>query len=210
MGSMHVVRALCQGLEGVEVYAADLNDERSAALRMLAEPVAQSNRLKLSVYNPGRDKLGISFNYIVLMAPVPALIPQAIASADRSAIINIFAGIPAEVSAPVDLDSVISKQVYFVGTSGSTLDDMKSVLAKVVTRQLDTNLLVAAVSGLDGAIDGIRAVEKNLMSGKIVVYPSCHGLALQPIENISGRVPLDNGRWNKRAEEALLNKHGST
>ncbi len=209
MGSMHVVRALSQGVDGVEVYAADLNDERLAALRRLAEPLAKRNSLKLTVYNPSRDKLGVSFKYIVLMAPVPALIPPAIAAADRSAIINIFAGIPADVTAPIDLDACIQKQIYFVGTSGSTLEDMKSVLAKVVSRRLDTNLLVAAVSGLDGAIDGIRAVEKNLMNGKIVVYPSCRSLPLQPLENVAAELPLEDGRWNKGAEEALLKAYGS-
>lgn len=209
MGSMHVVRSLCQGISGIEVYASDLNDARLEALRSLAGPLAKRNHLKLTVCNPSRDKLGVSFNYIVLMAPVPALVVQAIAATDKAAIINIFAGIPAEVSAPIDLDSYIRKQLYFVGTSGSTLEDMKTVLAKVVSRQLDTNLLVAAVSGLDGAIEGIRAVEKNLMSGKIVVYPSCHGLPLQTVETLGTELPLQDGRWNKGAEEALLNLYGS-
>lgn len=209
MGSMHVLRVLCQGVEGVEVYACDLNDERLSHLRDLAEPIAQRNHLKLSVFNPARDRFRISFKYIVLMAPVPSLIPPAIASAGTHAIINIFAGIPAEISAPIDLDAYIQKQLYFVGTSGSTLEDMKSVLGKVVSRRLDTNLLVAAVSGLDGAIDGIRAVEKNLLSGKVVVYPSCHGMPLQPLEKLSDDVPLENGRWNKGAEEALLKRYGS-
>ncbi len=209
MGSMHVVRALCQGVAGVEVYASDLNDARLEALRGLAEPLAKRNHLKLTICNPSRDKPGVSFNYIVLMAPVPALVAQAIVAADKCAIINIFAGIPADVSAPLDLDGYVQKQLYFVGTSGSTLDDMKTVLAKVVSRQLDTNLLVAAVSGLDGAIEGIRAVEKNLMSGKIVVYPSCRGMLLQPIETLGAQLPLDGGRWNKGAEEALLNLYGS-
>ncbi len=48
---------------------------------------------------------------------------------------------------------------------------MKAVLKKVASRQLDTNLSVAAIAGLDGAVDGIRAVEKNPMPGKIIVYP---------------------------------------
>ena len=165
------------------------------------------NRRKASIenikYNPSKDKLAEKFNYIVLMAPVPALVVQAIASAANRAILNIFAGIPANVTAEIDLDQYIAKQLYFMGTSGSVLEDMKQVLAKVIARQLDTNLSVAAVSGLDGAIDGIRAVEKNLMPGKILVYPSCHGLKLTPLTELGGKVPLENGHWNRQAEEAL-------
>ena len=138
------------------------------------------------------------------MAPVPALVAQAVPDAAPRAIINIFAGIPADKTAELDLDAYIEKQLYFIGTSGSTLDDMKLVLAKVVSRQLDTNLSVAAVSGLDGAIDGIRAVEKNLMPGKIIVYPSCHGLKLTPLTELGGKLPLEDGHWNKQAEEALV------
>jgi hypothetical protein len=57
---------------------------------------------------------------------------------------------------------------------------------------------------LDGAIDGIRAVEKNLMPGKIIVYPSCKGLKMTPLTELGGRLPLANGQWNKQAEEALV------
>ena len=140
------------------------------------------------------------------MAPVPVLVTQAVPSAAPHAIINIFAGIPADKTAEIDLDAYIEKQLYFIGTSGSVLEDMKQVLAKVVSRRLDTNLSVAAISGLDGAIEGIRAVEKNLMPGKIIVYPSCRGLKLTPLTELGDKLPLDDGHWNKSAEEALLKK----
>ena len=142
------------------------------------------------------------------MAPVPALVVQALATAAPWAIVNIFAGIAGHVTAELDLDAYIAKQLYFIGTSGSTLDDMKLVLAKVVARQLDTNLSVAAVAGLDGAIDGIRAVEKNLLPGKILVYPSCHGLKLTPLPELSGKLPLAAGAWTRQAEEALVKRGG--
>ena len=138
------------------------------------------------------------------MAPVPGLVAQAVQDAAPRAIINIFAGIPAHVTGEIDLDAYIEKQCYFIGTSGSTLDDMKLVLAKVLARQLDTNLSVAAVSGLDGAIDGIRAVEKNLVPGKILVYPSCRGLKVTPLTELGNKLPLQDGCWNKQAEEALV------
>ena len=171
-------------------------------LRGLAEPVATKNKLTLRCYNPQQDKLADAFNYIVLMAPVPALVAQAIPAAAPRALINIFAGIPADKTAPLDLDAYIDKRLYFIGTSGSTLDDLKLVLRKVVSRQLDTNLSVAAVAGLDGAIDGIRAVEKNTMPGKIMVYPALKGLKLTPLPELVPAVPL--GQWTKSAEETLL------
>jgi threonine dehydrogenase-like Zn-dependent dehydrogenase len=185
MGTMHVIRDLCQGVPGVTVYAGDLSDERLANLRRLA-PAA---RCYNSNTNPPTEK----FDYIVLMAPVPALVAQAVKDAAPKAIINIFAGIPADKTAEIDLDAYIEKQCYFIGTSGSTLDDMKAVLRKVVARQLDTNLSVAAIAGLDGAIDGIHAVEKNTMPGKIIVYPSVKGLKLTPVS-----------RWTAESEKELL------
>ena len=204
MGTMHVIRDLCQGVPDVTVFAGDLSDERLVMLGKLATPLAQKHKVSLRTYNPSKDKLAEQFDYIVLMAPVPALVVASVASSAKGAIINIFAGIAANVTANLDLDAYIAKQLYFIGTSGSTLDDMKLVLAKVVARQLDTNLSVAAVSGLDGAIDGIRAVEKNLVPGKILVYPSCHGLKVTPLTELGSRLPLQDGCWNKQAEEALV------
>ena len=204
MGTMHVIRDLCQGVPGVTVYGGDLSDERLAMLNKLAGPLAAKNKLTLRTYNPSKDKLAEQFDYIVLMAPVPALVVQAVQDAAPRGIINIFAGIPADKTAAIDLDAYIAKQCYFIGTSGSTLDDLKAVLKKVVSRQLDTNLSVAAVAGLEGAIDGIRAVEKNLMPGKILVYPDCKGMPLTPLTALAGKLPLKDGQWNKQAEEALV------
>ena len=195
MGTMHVIRDLCQGVPGVTVVAGDLSDERLAMLRKLSEPLAAKNKLTLRTYNPSKDKLTEKFDYIVLMAPVPALVTQAVVDAAPRAIINIFAGIPADKTATLDLDTYIEKQAYFIGTSGSTLDDLKAVLKKVVTRQLDTNLSVAAISGLEGAIEGIRAVEKNTMPGKILVYPSKKGMKL---------TPLGDKLWTIETEKELL------
>ena len=204
MGTMHVIRDICQGVPDVTVFAGDLSDERLMMLRKLAASLAQKHKVTLRTYNPSKEKLADQFDYIVLMAPIPALVVASVSSAAKRAIINIFAGIPANVTAELDLDAYIAKQLYFIGTSGSTLDDMKLVLAKVLARQLDTNLSVAAISGLDGAIDGIRAVEKNLVPGKILVYPSCHGLKVTPLTELGGKLPLQDGCWNKQAEEALV------
>ena len=67
---------LCQGSPDVTVYAGDLNAERLAASRDLAEPLAEKNRVRFVSYNPKTDGRDETFNYIVLMVPVAALSPR--------------------------------------------------------------------------------------------------------------------------------------
>jgi len=212
MGMMHVIRNICQGVEGVSVFASDVDDNRLANLTKIATPVAEKNGVEYRPYNPNKEKIAEAFDYTALMAPVPDLVAASVHTAADKGIINIFAGISATVSGKIDLDTYIQKQLYFIGTSGSTLDDMKRMLEKVQTGRLDTNVSVAAICGLEGATDGIRAVENRTIAGKIMVYPSCHGLELIRLEELDEKMPevaecLNNCLWNKQAEEALLRRY---
>ncbi len=212
MGLMHVVRNICQGVEGVSVFAGDVDDGRLATLTKIAEPLAKKNAVKYQAYNPAKGKIAEAFDYTALMAPITALVAAAVKDAAPGGLINIFAGIPATVTGQIDLDAYIEKQLYFIGTSGSTLDDMKRMLDKVETGRLDTNLSVAAVCGLEGAADGIRAVENRSIAGKIIVYPTCKTLKLVRLEEMEQKMPevancLDDGLWTKQAEQKLLEKY---
>jgi hypothetical protein len=56
-------------------------------------------------------------------------------------------------------------------------------------------------------------VEKNTMPGKIVVYPFAEGLKLTALAEARKEHPgvansLNNGYWNKNAEEALKKEFG--
>jgi threonine dehydrogenase-like Zn-dependent dehydrogenase len=212
MGLMHVVRNICQGVEGVSVFAGDVDDVRLDGLTKIAEPLAQKNAVMYQAYNPTREKITEDFDYAALMAPLPELIATAVKDAEPGGLINIFAGIPATVTVQLDLNMYIEKGLYFIGTSGSTLGDMKRMLEKVETGRLDTNLSIAAVSGLEGATDGIRAVENRSIAGKIIVYPACKTLELVRLEEMEQRMPevaqcLNNGIWTKQAEQKLLEKY---
>jgi threonine dehydrogenase-like Zn-dependent dehydrogenase len=209
MGMMHVIRNICQGIEGVSVFASDVDDNRLATLTRIAGPLAEKYAVTYKAYNPLKDEITEAFDYTALMAPIPALVAASVHSAAERGLINIFAGIPATVTARIDLDAYIGKQLYFIGTSGSTLEDMKRMLEKAESGRLDTNLSVAAVCGLAGATDGIRAVEKRTIAGKIVVYPACKDLGLVPLEKMNEKMPqvakyLNNGLWTKQAEKKLL------
>lgn len=209
MGTMHVIRNLCQGVPGVSVLGGDMSDERLAQLRHIAEPLARRHGVTFRAYHAQREPPPGPFHYIALMVPAPALVAQAVQQVAPRGLINIFAGIPAHVTHPVDLDTYVARQAYFIGTSGSTIEDMRIVLKKVTDRTLDTNLSVAAISGLEGAIDGIRAVEKQLIAGKILVYPACRGLPLTPLTDLGRVLPdvaarLRDGVWTAEAEQRLL------
>jgi threonine dehydrogenase-like Zn-dependent dehydrogenase len=209
MGMMHVVRNICQGVKGVSVFAGDLDDNRLKTLTRIAAPLAEKNAVEYKTYNPTKDSICETFDYTILMVPVPGLVAASVRSASQRGLINIFAGIPATVSGEIDLDTYIEKQLYFIGTSGSTLDDMKRMLKKAESGTLDTNVSVAAISGLEGATEGIRAVENRSIAGKIVVYPACRALGLVTLEELNEKMPqvaerLCNGLWTKDAEKKLL------
>jgi len=212
MGVMHVIRNICQGLPGLTIWAADLSDERLAALNRIAEPKAREHRVAYKPYNSKTGRPDQPIDYAVIMAPVPALVAAAVESCADEGIINIFAGIPADKQGELDLDAYLAKGLYFIGTSGSTMDDMRIVLRYVESGQVDTNVSVAAVAGLAGAVAGIRAVENQEIPGKIMVYPACRGLGLTRLEELPDCMPdvaekLRDGCWTLEAEQALLARY---
>jgi len=209
MGVMHVIRNICSGIKGISVLGADIDDGRLENLKKLAVPIAEKNGVSFEICEKAFEKADECYDYVSLMAPVPSLAVEAVKHTAKNGIINIFAGIAADISARIDLDAYIEKQLYFIGTSGSVLADMKNVLAKVESGSLDTNISVAAVCGLDGAVDGIKALEERLVPGKIMVYPACKDLPLTTLDQLAGKFPevagkLCNGVWTKTAEDTLL------
>ena len=209
MGTMHVIRNICQGVNGISVLAGDTDDNRLAQLSRTAEVLAGKNNVEYRACNPQKEQVVDAFDYTVIMVPATELVADAVKTAAAGGIINIFAGIPATVTAEIDLDTYIEKRLHFIGTSGSVLEDMKQVLTKVESGGLDTNVSVAAICGLDGAIEGIRAIDNRSIAGKIIVYPACKGLGLTELANLREEMPevdecLSEGMWTRQAERKLL------
>lgn len=209
MGQMHVIRLICSGVKNLSIVGTDFDDERLTALGQKVNPLATERGMSVSLANPQKNPLHETFSYFAVMAPVGALVAQAVQDSRRDALINIFAGIPASVKQEMDLDTYIANRCFMFGTSGSRLSDMKIVLDKVLSGQLDTDCSVDAVSGMAGAIDGIRAVETRTMAGKIIVYPQLINLPLTPLSQLPKTYPsvakkLNHGIWTKEAEDELF------
>ncbi len=206
MGQMHTIRLVCSGKSDIAVIGTDLDQERLDSLAAKAQPFADKLGVDFQLINTQETSLDGTFDYVSIMVPVAPLVSQAIAQSKDKTLINVFAGIPAPVKHDLDLDTYIQNRCFMFGTSGSRLIDMKIVLEKVVQGQLDTDCSVDAVSGMAGAIDGIRAVENRTLSGKIIVYPDLPEMELTPLEKLPETVTatLANGMWTKASEETLL------
>lgn len=213
MGTMHVVRAISGGWKNLSVAGVDVDDARLAHLEHLAAPLAAERNVTLTVTNSKSTPLESGFSYVALMVPAPALVAQALELVGKHGRINIFAGFAIGTRAEVDLDRYVANGCFFVGTSGSLIPDMKAVLGKLESGQLDTNISLDMVTGFAGFADAMAAIEARTSSGKIMVYPTIPDLELTSLAQLEDRVPaaaaaLDEGRWNKAAEEALLRSAG--
>ncbi len=128
------------------------------------------------------------------MVPAPPLVAQAVDLADHGARINIFAGFASGTRAALDLDALITKGCFLLGTSGSEIPDMKVVLAKLERGELDPDISVDAVTGMEGVSRAIEAVEARTSGGKIVVYPQLHDAGMVPLSELMARAPARRGR----------------
>jgi L-sorbose 1-phosphate reductase len=209
MGFMHSIRTASSTLPGLSLAAVDIDDARLAHLAGIAGPLAASHGIPAAFINSRTTRPEPGFSYVAVMVPAPPLVAEAVDLAGDRCRINIFAGFAAGTRAALDLDAVLAKGVYLFGTSGSEIPDMKTVIGKLERGELDTNVSVDAVTGMEGVREALAAVEARTSGGKIVVYPALHELGMVRLAELAERLPtvaaeLRNGCWTRAAEEALL------
>jgi len=127
----------------------------------------------------------------------------------QGGILNAFAGIPAGTFGDFDLQGIIERQIFMLGTSGSDVSDMRTVLRKIEDGVIDTTISLWAVTGMAGFGDAINSVINRTSGGKIMVFPSLHDLGLTPLSELAEKFPqvaaaMKDGLWTKESEEALL------
>nr|WP_304650909.1 alcohol dehydrogenase catalytic domain-containing protein [Tessaracoccus sp. OS52] len=209
MGQMHTIRAVTSGIGIASVDATDLSDDRLSHLATLVQPVADEKGIPITFINTGNTELQPGYTHISCMVPVPALVSQAVDLAADGAILNAFAGIPAGTLGDFDLQGIIERRIFMLGTSGSDVSDMRTVLDKIEKGVIDTHISLDAVTGMAGFTDAIESVMNRTSGGKIMVYPMLHDLGLTRLVDMPEKLPhvaakLNDGVWTKEAEAALL------
>lgn len=224
MGQMHVQRAVEMSNGPKLIVATDLDRGRLDHIVERFGPLAQSKGIDLVTVAPsdfaeadGMDKklralAPKGFSDIAVMAPVAKVVAANMQYASDNCFVNVFAGVGIGSFADFRL-SDLCRGIKLIGSSGSRIADMQKVLEKVESSELNTNLSVAAIGGLNAAKDGLQAVKEARFPGKTVLYTQIHNLPLTPLEEVPAKFPDlkdklgPQGEWTIAAEEALLEKY---
>lgn len=220
MGQMHVERALRMPDGPKTLIGSDLDAERLAAARARLEPIARESGRRL-LMTAGSDLAKLvreetdarGADDVVVTAPTAAAVTVAAGLMTRDGMLVLFAGLPVGTRATLDLSPVYLDGAQYTGTSGSRIADQELVVQKTKEGQLAPGRAVAAVSGMEAAPDGLRALIEGRYAGKIVIFPQLRGLALTSLEELAARdaefaAALGAGRtWTTEAEAVLFARY---
>ena len=224
MGQMHVQRAVQHGYPPRRIVATDVDEVRLQSVVDRFGGMARDRGIDLVAINPKSmtpDEFnarlnelaeGRGYTDIVSMVPVAALIEHAADFLADGGWFNIFAGVARGTMARLDVNRIIHKRTRFLGSSGSSLSDMRETLRRVESDELSTNASLAAIGGMAAAKEGLQAVKEGWYPGKTLIFPLIHDLPLTPLPDLREKYPTvyakmkDGQFWTQEAEEELLRR----
>jgi len=221
MGQMHVQRAVMHRNPPAVVLGTDIDAARLATLVDRYQETADRRGIQLIALNPKemsseefdqrlREVSGGGFDDIVSLVPVPALIEHATGFLKDGAWFNIFAGVARGTMASLDVNDIRARGVRYIGSSGSSIADMRQTLAMVESGELSTNASLAAIGGMRAAAEGLACVRDGRFPGKTLVFPLIEDLPLMALTDLKHAYPsvyakLADGKfWTREAEDELL------
>ncbi|HEY3345016.1 MAG TPA: alcohol dehydrogenase catalytic domain-containing protein [Anaerolineaceae bacterium] len=219
MGHMHVQRAIQVAGHPGTIVCTEMNQMRVDELCEAFAGEAAANGIEwvcLNALNREEYQAKMAefreggFDDIVVLAPVPAAINEAVDYLAPEGVMNIFAGLNRGAMAAIDLSGAYLKGERFIGQSASTIADLRFMLDQAESGKLSPNRSVAAVGSLGAARDGLRAVHDALFPGKVVIYPQIKDFPLTALSGLKEKLPsvwarLKDGRmWTVEAEQEFL------
>lgn len=223
MGQMHVQRALELPDGPKLVIATEISDDRLQTLSDMFTPLAEKHGCKLLFFNPNTSKQSFhdfvmeathnqGVDDVVVSVPVASLMEEGDTVMKPDGMMVLFAGVPNGTMGAVNLSNVYLSNAQYTGTSGLTIDDQASVMARRVAGTLSPGRSVAAIGGLETAAEAIESVIEGKYPGKVVIFPQIHNLPLTGLKELKERLPEvadklgEDLMWTNEAEEVLIEK----
>jgi len=222
MGQMHVQRA-CEMPNGPSlIVATDINPERLQELKDRFIPAAEAHGRTLIVLDPNdltpeefsakicELSSGCGFDDVISLVPVPALVQQAAQHVAYGGMLNIFAGLARGTQCMLKLEDIFLRNIRWVGSSGSKLEDMQETLRLAEAGELITANAAAAIGGLNAVYHGLELVMAQAVPGKIVIYQQIEDMPITRLTELKDVLPTvaaklrDGKYWTNEAEEELL------
>lgn len=223
MGQMHVQRALELPDGPKLVIATEISDERLQTLSNMFTPLAEKNGRNLLFFNPKTSRQSFhdfmmeatqnqGMDDVVVSVPVAALMEEGDTVMKSDGMMVLFAGVPNGTLGKVNLSNVYLSNAQYTGTSGLTINDQASVMARRVAGTLSPGRSVAAIGGLETAAEAIESVIEGKYPGKVVIFPQIRNLPLTGLKELRERLPEvaaklgEDLMWTNEAEEVLIEK----
>jgi len=222
MGQMHVQRAVENDLGPELIIATEINDHRLRVLESIIDPLAKARHKRFFGFNPKTSSQSLlSFvkevnkgklvDDAVVCVPVASLMESAAGILNPDGMLVFFAGVAIGTMIDIDLSPVYLNNMQLTGTSGSSLDDQRIVMEKTLKQILNPNRSVAAVGGMEAAVDGLNAMMSGEYAGKIIIFPQISNFPLTGVDELKHKFPGiadalgGNNMWTAEAEKKVIN-----
>lgn len=222
MGLVAIDIALNGAVKPSLVVVTDLDDNRLSRAKTIFEDKAKANGIQL-IFRKTTDKEellalsnGTGYDDVFVYAPVSSVVELGDSILGFDGCLNFFAGpLDKNFSAKFNFYNVHYAQHHTVGTSGSTIEDMKDVVDFIGEKRINPSVMITHIGGIDAVVDTTINLPK-IPGGKKLIYTHINLplTALTDLEEmgktdkrfkvLDGLVKANNGLWNADAEKYLL------
>ena len=223
MGQMHVQRAIEMDGGPKRIIASDVDENRLSELEKFTKPIAAKNK-EILFFNPKAAEQpleaflkdhndGQLADDVVVCVPSGPLMQASFGLLAPNGMFVLFAGAPIGTKIEIDISHIFLNNQQLTGTSGSTMDDQRMVVNRTIEGQLSPILSVAAVGGMEAAVDGLDAMMTGKYAGKVVIFPQVTGFPLTGLNEMAEKYPDiarklgENNAWTYEAEQTLIEKY---
>jgi threonine dehydrogenase-like Zn-dependent dehydrogenase len=160
----------------------DIGPRASAAgvRLMCVQPADLDAALRVASGGKGADDL-------ILAVGVRDEQQRALGRLAQGGVANLFGGLPrGEHLLELDSLAVHYREIHVVGSSGGEPSDLANALGAIADGSIDAGSYVAAVGGLEDAVDVLKSVKDARLEGRAILYPHVRRLPVRAVDRWSG------------------------